>query len=65
MIRITLNKPIDMQRLMAMINKDIVNHAKNHHIKDSVLCIDIQQIADTLTIDNKYIELKKSEVKDA
>ena len=65
MIRITLNKPVDLQKLMLMIHKQIVKHAQNHDIKDSVLCVDIRQISDTIMLDNKCIELKESEVKDA
>ncbi len=65
MIRITLNKPVDLQKLMLMIDKQIVKHAQNHDIKDSVLCVDIRQISDTIIPDNKCIELKESEVKDA
>ena len=65
MIRITLNKPIDSQKLIAMIDKEIVNHAKDHDVKDSILCIDIRQITSTIVPDNKCIQHKESEVKNA
>ena len=65
MLRISLNKPIDLQGIMVMVDKDIVNHAQNHDVRDSILCIDIRQITDTITSCNKHIELKEREVKDA
>lgn len=65
MIRITLNKPIDLQKLMVMIDKEIVNHARDHSVKDSILCVDIRQITNTIIPDNKCIEYKEPEVKDA
>ena len=48
-----------------MVDKDIVSHAQNHDVRDSILCIDIRQITDTITSYNKHIELKEREVKDA
>ncbi len=65
MIRTTLNQPVDLQKLMFMIDKEIVKHAQNHDIKDSILCVDVRQITNTIIPDNKCIELKEPEVKDA
>ncbi len=65
MIRITLNKPVDLQRLMVMIDKEIIKHAQNHDVKDSILCIDIRKITDKIVLDNKCIEHKELEVKNA
>lgn len=65
MIRITLNKPVDLQKLIVMIDKEIIKHAQNHDVKDSILCIDIRKITDKIVLDNKCIEHKELEVKNA
>ena len=60
MIRITLNRPINLQALMFNIDKELKKYSEDHDITNSVLCVDIHEITHTIEVDRERIENKKS-----